>query len=781
MSFRLRLAVFLVASLAILQSVTAVLVYEVTRRQVVAEGKRQLAIAGTTFARQLDDVSTRVSDNVQVLTLDFALRSAIAQRDRDTVRSALRNHGRRIGAARMLLIELDGTIAADTQDVSPDQRKFPYADLVEGALEKPSAALVAWDDQVFWIVVVPVHAPALIGLIAASIPVDEAFLKREQEQSALPKTTELAVQNSNGTWMVVARANPGNGLASQLLGGSSKHSDKPALIEVADREYVALATPLRTSAQSRSIVAVLGYSLDEALQPYRSVALTWAVLLALGLVAGLLGSVLIARGVSRPIEALAATARRIASGDYRPAAPVAQGGEVGERAAALTNMAEAISEREEHIRFQNAHDDTTGLMTRVAAEAAIQQMIDAQAGKGGSLLMIALARLPEITKTLGHAISDRLMRDAAARIRGPAGSSLIARASDSEFLVWMCQAGHDDAVALAFRLLDVLGEPYREADLAIDAAPAVGIALHPLHGIKASALLQRAEVALFAALGADEPVAVYDPGADPHRPERLSLMSELREAIDRRQLQMHYQPKLNLATGVIDGVEGLVRWQHPKLGLIGPDMFIPLAEETGNIRRLTRWVLASCIAQAHAWDMRNRRFRFAINLSARDLDDADLPHRIGELLAIHAVMPRQILLEITESAVMGKPDAAIRVLRQLADLGIDLAIDDFGVGQSSFAYLRRLPVRELKIDKSFLLRLAMGAEDRTIVRSIVELGHRLGYRVTAEGVTDQASLDYLGEIGCDHAQGFFISRALPPDAFDAFLAASPWRRENLIT
>jgi EAL domain-containing protein (putative c-di-GMP-specific phosphodiesterase class I) len=330
-------------------------------------------------------------------------------------------------------------------------------------------------------------------------------------------------------------------------------------------------------------------------------------------------------------------------------------------------------------------------------------------------------------------------------------------------------------------LLDVLGEPYREADLAIDVAPAVGIALHPLHGTKASALMQRAEVALFAALGADEPVAVYDPVADPHRPERLSLMSELREAIDRRQLQMHYQPKLNLVTGEIDGVEGLVRWQHPKLGLVGPDQFIPLAEETGNIRRLTRWVLATCIAQAHAWDLRNRRFRFAINLSARDLDDPDLPHRIGELLAIHAVTPRQILLEITESAVMGKPDAAIRVLRQLADLGIDLAIDDFGVGQSSFAYLRRLPVRELKIDKSFLLRLAMGAEDRTIVRSIVELGHRLGYRVTAEGVTDQTSLDYLGEIGCDHAQGFFISRALPPDAFDTFLAQSPWRRENLLT
>ena len=779
MSFRLRLAVFLVASLAILQSVTALLVYEVTRRQVVAEGKRQLVIAGTTFARQLDDVSSQVSDNVQVLTLDFALRSAIAQRDRETLRSALRNHGRRIGASRMLLIELDGTIDADTQDASPEPRKFPFTDLVEGALEKPSAALVAWGDQVFWIVVVPVHAPALIGLIAASIPVDATFLKREQEQSALPKTTELALQNPDGGWVVVARADAGSGIAGDLLKDNPNRSDKPELVEVGGREYVALTSLLRTSHQSRPIVAVLGYSLDAALQPYRSVALTWAVLLGLGLVAGLLGSLLIARGVSRPIEALAAAARRIADGDYRPAAPITQAGEVGELAAALTNMAEAISEREEHIRFQTSHDDTTGLMTRVAAEAAIQQMIDADRSASGSLLMIALARLPEITKTLGHAISDRVMRDAAARIRGPSGSALVARASDSEFLVWMRQAGQGDSIARAFRLLDVLGEPYRESDLAIDVAPAVGIALHPLHGTKASTLLQRAEVALFAALGADDPVAVYDPGADPHRPERLSMMSELREAIDQRQLQMHYQPKLNLATGAIDGVEGLVRWQHPKFGLIGPDMFIPLAEETGNVRRLTRWVLATCIAQAHLWDLRKRHFRIAINLSVRDLDDADLPHRIGELLAIHAVMPRQILLEITESAVMSKPDASIRVLRQIADLGIDLAIDDFGVGQSSFAYLRRLPLRELKIDKSFLLRLAMGAEDRTIVRSIVELGHRLGYRVTAEGVTDQTSLDYLAEIGCDHAQGFFISRALPPDAFDAFLASSPWNRELL--
>jgi diguanylate cyclase (GGDEF)-like protein len=784
MSFRVRLASFLVASLAILQILTATLVYEVTRRQLIAQGEQELVVAGKAFARQLDDVSARVADNVQVLSLDFALRSAIAEHDRATVLSALRNHGRRVGATRMLLVGLDGAIEADTvqedtSKTSPPLHKFPFVDLTDAALERPAAAVVAWDGRAYWMVVVPVAAPALIGLIAAAIPVDDAFLAHLQEQSTLPSTIELVTQTADGYWRVVARGSEKIDLATRLVSTHDGLPDAPVLATVNGREYVALATHLNSSKSSAPIIAVLGYSLDDALRPYRSVASAWAILLALGLVFGLIAALIIARGVSRPVEALAATARRIAAGDYSPPAPIKQRGEIGELAAAFANMAQAIGEREERIRFQSGHDAATGLANRVSAEGSIQQQLEAQPRMRGALLMVALARLPEITKTMGHAISDRLMRNAGERIRQPADKALVARATDTEFLVWMRDAEQAAAIALAFRILDVLGEPYQEADLAIDVAPAVGIALCPQHGALASVLLQRAEVALFAALGSEEPVAVYDPIADPHRPERLSLMSDLREALDHDQMQLHYQPKLNLATGIIDGAEGLVRWVHPKLGSIPPDAFIGLAEETGNIRRLTRWVLAAGIANAREWALSGKRLRLSLNLSARDLEDVDLPRRISELLAVHAVAPESILLEITESAVMGKPEAAIRVLQRLADQGIDLAIDDFGVGQSSFAYLRRLPVRELKIDKSFLLKLAQGAEDRTIVGSIVELGHRLGYRVTAEGVTDQTTLDYLGEIGCDHAQGFFIARAMPAGAFDAFLAESVWSRRRI--
>jgi len=327
---------------------------------------------------------------------------------------------------------------------------------------------------------------------------------------------------------------------------------------------------------------------------------------------------------------------------------------------------------------------------------------------------------------------------------------------------------------MALRFVEVLSEPYREAEFTLDLAPAVGIALSPMHGAEASALLRRAEVALIGAIGSEEPVAVYDAATDPHRPERLSLMGDLRKALDGDAgdsgLELVYQPKLHLHSGRIDGAEGLLRWRHPVAGPLAPEAFIALAEETGNIRRLTRWVLGAGIEQAARWQAIGQDLRIALNVSARDLDDVELPRRVAGQLAAHGVSPQRIVLEITESAIMGKPDTAIAVLRRLADQGIELAIDDFGVGQSSFAYLRRLPVRELKIDRTFIRQLADSREDRAIVRSIIDLGHHLGYRVTAEGVEDSRSLEVLRELGCDHAQGYLVARPLAPDAFLAFAA-----------
>jgi diguanylate cyclase (GGDEF)-like protein len=776
MTFRSRLAWFFVAALVAMQALTAVLVYGVTRHELIGEGQRQLDVAARAFARQLDDISERVAASVQVLSLDFALRSAIAQRDRDTVLSALSNHGRRVGATQMLLVGLDGRVEADTAGHFAEGARFPYADLADRALQRPAAAVVAWHGQANWMVVVPVFAPDLVGFIAAAIPVDDRLLARLQAQSALPKQVELATPGEDGRWQPIAHGSGAGMLTRELALEGGPLPTQPRVVDVEGREFVVQAVPLNRSQQSAPVVAVLGYSVDAALQPYRSVAAAWAGLLGLGLLVGLIGAWLIARSVSRPVEQLAASARRIEAGDYSPVVERARGDELGALAAAFGNMAQAIRVREAHILHQAGHDPITGLANRSAAEAGIQRTLAAAPEGSAALLMVGLERAPEIVKTLGHGIGDRLMRDVGQRLRAPAAAGMLARATDSHFSVFLPQAGRQDAIAVALRVLEALSEPYRESDFSLDLTPAVGIALAPQHGREAETLLRRAEVALIAALGADEPVAVYDAATDPHRADRLSLMGDLRHALGHDALALHYQPKLHLGSGRIDGVEGLVRWDHPRFGALPPDAFIGLAEETGNIRRLTRWVIAAGIAQASRWQGMGTPLRVSLNVSARDLEDVELPRRVAGLLAAHGVPPERIVLEITESALMRNPDAALPVLRRLAEQGIELSIDDFGVGQSSFAYLRKLPVGELKIDRAFVAQLAQSKEDRTIVRSIVDLAHHLGYRVTAEGVEDASALDYLASVGCDHAQGYLIARPLPTAAFDAFLAANAWPR-----
>ena len=771
MGFRFRLASFLVAALVTVQVLTAGLVYSVTRHGLIDEGRRQLGVSATAFGRQLDDISERVAASVQVLALDYALRSAIAQRDRETVRSALRNHGQRVGAARMQLIGTDGQIEADTFAAPQSAARFPYQDLLDRAFEKPSAAVVAWQGRAYWVVAVPVFAPDLIGVIAATIPVDDALLVRLQSQSVLPKAIELVGVVPGQGWTVLASGSHHVSLTEHLTAGGGNLPLQSRLVTVDGREFLAQAVWLNNSRGSAPVAAVLAYSVDEALQPFRSVTTAWAGLLSFGLVAGVIGAFLIARRVSQPVEELAAAARRIEAGDYRPPPSITSGDEIGALASAFASMTSAIREREARILHQAGHDLVTGLPNRVAAEAAIHQERALHPGQPAALLMIGLRRVPEIIKTMGHAVSDRLMHDAGERLQRVVGAGLVARATDTEFSVFLPGLRKPEAIASAFRILDALAVPYHEADLTLDLAPAAGIALAPDHGREANTLLRRAGVALITALDSEDPIVVYDPTTDPHRPERLSLMGELREALDHDRLELHYQPKLNLATGLIDGAEGLVRWQHARLGSVPPDAFIPLAEETGNIRRLTRWALATGIAQAQRWNSGKQALRIAINISARDLDDVDLPGRIARLLAMHRVAPAQILLEVTESAVLARPEAAIQTLRRLAEQGIDLAIDDFGVGQSSFAYLRQLPVRELKIDKVFIQRIADSPADRTIVRSIVDLGHELGYHVTAEGVDNQETLQYLTDIGCDHAQGFLIASALPADAFERLLAS----------
>ena len=771
LGFRLRLALFFVATLLTVQLLTAGLVYEVTRHALISEGERQLTANARAFEAQMDDISARVAGNVEVLSLDYALRSAIAEHDRGTVLSVLRNHGRRVGASRMLLIGLDGRVQADTAGATPPLTRFPFPDLMHSAYTRRTAAVVAMDGKAAWVVVVPIYAPQPVAMVVVYVPLDDALLAHLQQLSALPRDLELAAQLTPGHWSVVARGDRHAGMLASLVAAHRPLPRKPRLTMVDGQQYMVLAQPLQQPASSLPVVAVLGYSLDSALQPFRAVGIAWASLLALGFGVGLLGAWLTARSVARPIESLALAARRIEAGDYRAPPGLPRHDEIGQLAAAFAGMTAAIRQREQHIRHQVMHDSVTGLPNRAAAELAIDQWLAAAGSAGGAVLMIGLTRVPDIIKTMGHALCDRLMLDASERIRRTAAEAYLARITDMQFMLWLPQADEPAATAVAIHLLDALNVPYQELDVTIDGLPSIGIALAPASAGEAATLLRHAEVAQFAASGSSAALSLYDAATDPHRPERLSLMGDLREALEGGKLSLHYQPKLDLGQRGIEGVEALVRWNHPRLGWMPPDSFIGMAEDTGNIHRVTRWALATALAQAKRWRARGLPLRVAVNLSARDLEDRELPARIGALLAIYALPPDCLTLEVTERAVISERDTAIQILRRVAELGIGIAIDDFGVGQATFAYLRHLPVSELKIDQMFIKHLATDRNDQIIVRSLVDLSHRLGYRVTAEGVESQGALDYLAAIGCDCAQGYFIAPALGVDEFAAFVSA----------
>jgi EAL domain-containing protein (putative c-di-GMP-specific phosphodiesterase class I) len=321
-----------------------------------------------------------------------------------------------------------------------------------------------------------------------------------------------------------------------------------------------------------------------------------------------------------------------------------------------------------------------------------------------------------------------------------------------------------------------LAEPFVLVGLTLDVEASIGLAIYPDHGGDADELLQRADIAMYVAKQAHTGFALFDPKQDQHSPRRLALLGELRNAIEQRQLVLHYQPKVDAHSGQVLGVEALVRWQHPTDGLLPPAEFLPLAERTGLIGPLTNYVLDAALRQCHDWRRAGHDLSVAVNVSARRLLDLGFPDEVAELLARWDVPARLLVVEITETTIMADPTHALEILGRLDAMGVQVAIDDFGTGYSSMAYLKSLPVHELKIDRSFVSQLVSSSRDAVIVRSTVDLGRNLTLRVVAEGVEDEATRRQLDALGCDAVQGYHISRPLPPDDLIGWLeqqTASP--------
>jgi diguanylate cyclase (GGDEF)-like protein/PAS domain S-box-containing protein len=424
------------------------------------------------------------------------------------------------------------------------------------------------------------------------------------------------------------------------------------------------------------------------------------------------------------------------------------------------------------LHYRAMYDPLTDLPNRTLLHDRLNQALLSAQREGGrvGLLLMDLDRFKEINDTFGHHYGDFILQQAGVRLRaGLRESDTVARLGGDEFSIVLAGTDAVGATLAADHVLHALQQPFNLESESFDIGASIGIAIFPDHGTDANTLLRRADVAMYTAKAAGSGQALYSLDQDRHSAGRLTLVRELRDAVEHNRLLLYYQPKAYVATGEVHSLEALVRWNHLERGIIFPDEFITLAEQTGLIQPLSAWVLETALRAARDWHSDGLTLPVAVNLSARSLHDPRLVDSIADLLRRLTVKPALLQLEITESAVMFDPTRAMDILVRLYEIGIDLSIDDFGTGYSSLAYLKRLPVSEIKIDKSFVIDMTRNENDAVIARSVVDLGHNLGLQVVAEGVQDQETWDLLTTMGCDLAQGYFLTPPIPADTLRTWL------------
>jgi diguanylate cyclase (GGDEF)-like protein/PAS domain S-box-containing protein len=435
----------------------------------------------------------------------------------------------------------------------------------------------------------------------------------------------------------------------------------------------------------------------------------------------------------------------------------------------FTAIVRDVSERQAQQRaleHQATHDPLTALPNRTALARYLATLLgQANARQRVALLMLDLSRFKEVNDTLGHDVGDEVLREVARRFSAQlTGRAFISRIGGDEFAVVLADVADHAAIdELVQRIIESLRTPIDARGIAIEVGVNIGIAVAPDHGLDARELLRHADVAMYTAKRHGAGFEYYDVVDDHHTVRRLSMLSELRTAIENGEIALHYQPQMNLKTGGVTSVEALVRWNHPMHGAVSPTEFVTLAEATDLIHPLTYWAIRTALADRKRWSEKGVELRVAINISARVLQDVEFPSRLERLLHEAAVRPEQVELEITESAMLIDPERAKHIVKELHGLGVLIAIDDYGTGFSSLGYLRDLRVHSLKLDKSFVVDLETREQNRVIVESTAQMAHALGLDVVAEGVETKWVEDYLRSIGYDLGQGYLFARPMPAD------------------
>lgn len=758
-----------IVPLAIAQLVTLFAVMNTVERDIADRARASLETGGIVVSEFLASRGEQLRTSVEVLAADFGLKEATATGDENTIRSVLENHGRRIRADMAMLVDLDGNTVASTLELVT--RRPPSVTRLLPELEDHDLQSTAIIDGVaYHIFAVPLRAPAPVGWVFLGFRIDDLVAQRIASLTGLDVSI-ISVQTAGAEII----ASTTTDISPRSIGPAALVFGVPEgqvfTVGSAEEQHLALRTSFVSG--SSSVAVVLSRSLREAMLPYaearRGLLVFGIVLLALVAFA----AVSFSATISRPLQTLAAAAQRMISGNYGEDVTVGTRDEFGNLASSFNAMRTAIAEREQRITYQASHDSLTDLPNRYRMLQFLTSEIESvrSSGKSVTVMSIRLSGISEIASTLGHKVGDDLTKAAAQQIRtNVAADDVLGHTGTDEFTLILSGQTAADAMNYVDKVERVLAAGMNLESFDVELHADIGIASFPDHGGNAAELLRFAAIARTDAGNCNETARIYEVGREDEFVHRLRVVNDLRSAIRNGELDVWLQPKISLPDGKVCGVEALVRWEHPELGFMAPDEFIPAAEKAGTIVHLSRYVLDRSVMYCRRLDGLGHDLNVSVNLSVRDLLDEYLPYHVLQILKDHDVQPQQLTLEVTESSIMEDVRHAVLVLECLRDIGVRISMDDFGTGHSSLAQLRNIPLHELKIDKSFVMSLASDAANESIVRTTIGLAHDLGLSVVAEGVEDEATMRRIARLGCQQAQGFFLSKPLLFDDFVAWLA-----------
>lgn len=767
-SYAAKLLLIVIGLVVTVQLATYFAARSIIRDTEIDSARNMLTVGGDIFTELLFNRGSLLQQSTVVLANDFGFREAIASDDAATIRSALLNHTERMGADYAAVITQSGlTININGISASADPSFLSNND-------NAPLQIRMIDGLPYELVVTQVFAPGPIGAASMGFVLNKSLADEMKQLTGL-EVSFVSPGNQQPSYYASTLDVNLAALLPQMIrqqrSSGNGSPDAPHTLTLDNTELLTLSWPLNDGEEP--VYVVLQRPMDQVLASYNALSTNLLWLNIGGILIAVVVAVFLAGDVTRPIRILANAARRISGGDYSSNVLASGTDEFGELAKAFNIMQSAIGEREQRILQQSRQDPLTGLGNRSTARTAMVSAVRyAQSQEGQcAALTIDLQRFKEVNDVFGHQAGDSLLQIIALRLLGNVkDTDSVIRLGADVFLIVLRDVDAHTALKIARRACLALQQTVELQDLNLSVSAHVGVATYPEHGRESEELMRRSDIAMQAAKETGTQINLYQSGTDESHLRRLGLLRDLKQALASNGFHMAYQPKAALLDSHYVGAEALIRWDHPELGSVNPEEFIALAESAGYINQITRWVFSETIRQLGAWHADGISVHLSVNISALDLLDAELPRYLADLLARYEVSPSFLCLELTESSIMKDEQQGLSMLNRLKSMGLRLSVDDFGTGFSSLSQLKRLPVDELKIDKSFVLNLSENDDDAVIVRSTIELGHNMGLSVVAEGVENDASLGILGQYGCDLIQGYFLGKPMPADSLTKWVA-----------